>query len=50
MHKIASFKNFFRGRIPPNPYSHASQAPQKLANPAYVHGLLLRNLFEEMRS
>ena len=34
---------------------HAThQAPQKvappMANPAYAHGLLLRNLFEEMRS
>ena len=44
------------------PLPHASQAalrhasspiPKKLAplaNPAYAHGLLLRNLFEEMRS
>ena len=32
---------------------HASQAPKKLAplaNTAYAHGQLLRNLLEEMRS
>ena len=50
--------------MPPNPPSnrlatprfaacHSPSPPKSwptLANPAYVHGLLLRNLFEEMRS
>ena len=51
--------NFFRGSMPTNPPSKrmatprvASPPPQKknswppLANPAYAHELLLRNLFE----
>ena len=49
---------FFRGSMPPNPPSKrmatprvASPPPKKnswppLANPAYAHELLLRNLFE----
>ena len=33
-----------------NNYSPSPQKVTPLANPAYAHGLLLRNLFEEMRS
>ena len=63
-HLIAQSKKFSRGSMPPNLPSkrHASQAaslhanrpaPLKaapLANHTYSHGLLLRNLFEEIRS
>ena len=59
MHQIAQFKMKF-GEACPNPLAnawlgHASQAPAPLkkknswpplANPAYAHELLLRNLFE----
>ena len=61
-HQIAQFKKKFSGKHAPEPplanawLRHASQAPtpppQKknswppLANPAYAHELLLRNLFE----
>ena len=33
---------------PPTPQK--KNPPPLLGNPAYAHGLLLRNLFEEMRS
>ena len=43
-----TIKIFFRGSMPPNPPSkpppNSSWPP--LANPAYAHELLLRNLFE----
>ena len=58
--------NFLRGACPRTPLANAmphaasrfaachSPSPPKswrlLANPAYAHGLLLRNLFEEMRT
>ena len=58
-HQIAPFKNIFRGGMSPNPPSKRMAtprvailaSPQKnswppLANPAYVHELLLKNLFE----
>ena len=57
-HQIAQLKKFFRGSMPPNPLAnawlrHASQAPRPqknswppLANPAYAHELLPRNIFE----
>ena len=58
--KLHNSKKIFRGSMPPNPPSKrmatprvASPPPQKkknswppLANPAYAHELLLRNLFE----
>ena len=63
-HQIARSKKFSRGSIPPNAPSkrHASQAASRnatrpapkscppLTNHTYSHGLLLRNLFEEIRS
>ena len=58
-HQTAPFKIFWGGSIPRTPLAnawlrHASQAPKKswppLANPAYAHALLLKNLCEEMRS
>ena len=61
-HQIAQFKNFWGESMPPNPpskrmatprvASHPPAPPPKknswppLANPAYAHELLLRNLFE----
>ena len=62
-HQIAPFKKNSQGIMPPNPPSkrlatprfaacHLPSPPKSwppLVNPAYVHGLLLRNLFEEMR-
>ena len=59
-HQIAPFKKKNSGKHapePPNKRSHASQAPPPpkkknknswppLANPAYAHELLLRNVFE----
>ena len=61
-HQIAPIKFFFRGSMPPNPPSkrvampHVATrpppppqiivAPPPLANPAYAHELLLRNVFE----
>ena len=53
-HQIAPFKKISRGSMPPNPLANAWPSLPKswppLANPAYVHGLLLRNVFQEMRS
>ena len=64
MHQIEPLKKLFSGKHAPLANAwlcHASQAtsryatcpaPKKLApltNPAYTHGLLLRNVFEEMR-
>ena len=50
-------KKFFRESMPQTPLANAWQAlpPKKevgppLAKPAYAHGQLLRNLFEEKRS
>ena len=55
-HQIAPIKKIL-GSMPPNPPSKRMTTPRvaskswyPLANPAYAHGLLLRNLFEEMRS
>ena len=56
-HQIAPLNFFFRESMLPNPPSkrvayHASQAPPPnnswppLANPAYAHELLMRNLFK----
>ena len=58
-HQIAPFKKYFSGKHAPEPSSKrmatphvASPPPPKknscppLANPAYAHELLLRNLFE----
>ena len=59
-HQIAPFKIFFWGSMPPNPPSKCVATPRvvsppppkkkivapPLANPAYAHELLLRNLFE----
>ena len=60
-HQIAQFKKKFRGSMPPNPPSKRMATPRvaaptppppkknswpPLANPAYAHELLLRNLFE----
>ena len=58
-HQIAQFKFFFRGSMPPNPPSKRMATPRvtspppkrknswpPLANPAYAHEQLLRNLFE----
>ena len=57
----APFKKSFRGGMPPNPPSKCMATPRvasppppppkksswpPLANPAYAHELLLRNLFE----
>ena len=46
-----TIKIFFRGSMPPNPLAKAWIRPPNncctpLANPAYAHELLLRNLFE----
>ena len=56
---ICTIKHFFRGSMPPNPPSKSvatprvasppppnNSCPPPLANPAYAHELLLRNLFE----
>ena len=63
--QITQFKKISRGNMPPNPPANAwlrhelqsgvqlTESPKSwapLANPAYAHGLLLRNLFGEMRS
>ena len=57
--KTHNLTNFFLGSMPPNPPKKRLATPRvssprkswsPLANPAYVHGLLLRNLFGEMRS
>ena len=60
-HQIAQFKKDFRGSMPPNLPSKRMATPRvaspppppppknswpPLANPAYAHELLLRNLFE----
>ena len=58
-HQIAQLKKVFSGKHAPEPPSknawlrHASQAPRPqknswppLANPAYAHELLPRNIFE----
>ena len=50
-HRIAPLNFFFRGSMSPNPPSKRKPPPPNnswppLANPAYVHELLLRNLFE----
>ena len=63
MHQIAQFKKIFLWKHAPSPLGNAwlsyayvysfaaSNSPSPpLANPAYADGLLLRNLFEEMRS
>ena len=59
MHQIAPFKFFFSGKHAPNPPSKHLSTPRvastqkswpPLANPADAHILLLKNLFEEMRS
>ena len=54
-HQLAPFKFFLLGSIPRTPPSYATRRkhPKRwphLANPAYAHALLLKNLFEEMRS
>ena len=46
-----TIKFFFRGSMSPNPLSKRKPPPPNnswppLANPAYAHELLLRNLFE----
>ena len=59
MHQIAQFKKKLGGSMPPNPPSKRMATPRvaiphpppknswpPLANPAYAHELLLRNLFE----
>ena len=59
-HQIAQFKKKILGSMPPNPPSKRVATPRvarlhpppkknswpPLANPAYAHELLLRNLFE----
>ena len=58
-HQIVQFKIFWGGSMPPNPPSKRMATPRvasphpppknswpPLANPAYAHELLLRNLFE----
>ena len=42
MHQMAPLKNFFNEACPPPPQIIVAH----LANPAYAHELLLRNLFE----
>ena len=59
-HQIAPFQKKLSGKHAPKQTlgyhtrrKPLAQPPKKLAplaNPAYAHGLLLRNLFEEMRS
>ena len=59
MLRNAPFEKNFRGNMPPNPPSKRMATPRvasplpppkkkwpPLANPAYAHELLLRNLFE----
>ena len=58
-HQIAPFKKFLGGSMPPNPPSKRMATPRvaspplkknswpPLANPAYAHELLLRNIFEK---
>ena len=60
-HQIAQLNFFFRGSMPPNPPSKRMATPRvaiphppkknswpPLANPAYAHELLLRNIFENL--
>ena len=58
-HQIAPFNFFFFSEACPEPPSKRLATPRvpstqkswpPLANPAYAHTLLLKNLFEEMRS
>ena len=58
-HQVALFKNIFFGEACPEPPSKRLATPRvasppkswpPLAIPEYTHGLLLRNIFEEMRS
>ena len=54
-----TIQKHFRGSMPPNPPIKRLATPRvastqkklpPLANPVYAHGLLLKILFEEMRS
>ena len=58
-HQIAPFQIFFSENHAPEPPSKHLATPRvastqkswpPLANPAYAHGLLLKNLFEEVHS
>ena len=58
-HQIVPYKNCFLGKHAPNSPSKRFATPRvastqkswpPLANPAYAHAPLLKNLFQEMRS